>query len=355
MLVKSRQIMDDRSRQLSKILIQRYIIEGQPISSQSLPEFLELNIYSTTIRNLMSGLESMGLIRCPHKSSVRFSTTKGCSFFIDNLLTMKPLKSSEAGIIDKTFESDVSGEVISHAADLLSNLSDLAEVDSIARKAMIFRQVEFLHLNEKRLLLILIMPDGEVLNKILKVSKTYSPDLLTEAVRNLTSLFFGLSFFEVQRKLALGLKKLKKDLSGLMLKALEEREAVFSESDGSVVMSCQKHLFNVKESSENADWMKRVHQLLKQKSNLAKLLDSLSSTEVVTIFIGGESSLMQEKRLSLVATPFGVKGGLAATLGVIGSIRMLYERIISIIDITACVVSVFLSQNRLVNNERKVF
>jgi heat-inducible transcriptional repressor len=264
------------------------------------------------------------------------------------------LKASEAAIIEQTFESDVPGEVISHAADLLSNLSKFAGVVTTSRKALIFRQVEFLQLNEKRLLLILVTPDGEVLNKILKVNKIYSPELLNEAGNYLTSNFSGLSFYKVQEKLASELEKLRKDLSGLMLKAVEEGGAVLSDSEGSVVISGQKHLFNVSEISDNVERMKSVYQLLDQKSNIAKLLDSLSSAQGVTIFIGGESSLMPEEQLSLVASPFVVKGRVVGTLGVIGPTRMAYERVIPIVDIMARVVSSTLSQSEVFAIERKV-
>ena len=345
--------MDDRSRHLLKILIQRYIIEGQPVGSQSLAKFSKLDVSAATIRNVMSELENMGLVTSPHTSAGRVPTTKGFRLFVDNLLTINPLNATEAAIIEKTFESDVPGEVISHAADLLSNLSQFAGVVTTPRKALIFRQVEFLQLSEKSLLLILVTPEGEVLNKIFKVDKLYSPELLIEAGNYLTSNFSGMSFFRVRKKLAIELEKLRKDLSGLMLKAVEEGGAVLSDSEGSVVISGQKHLFDVSEISENVEKMKSVHQLLEQKSNIAKLLDSLPSANGVTIFIGGESTLMPDEQLSLVASPFVVNGRVVGTLGVIGPTRMAYERVIPIVDITARVVSSALSQSELFDNERK--
>jgi heat-inducible transcriptional repressor len=346
--------MDDRSRQLLKILVQRYIVEGQPVGSRSLAKFSQLDVSASTIRNVMSDLENMGLVTSPHTSAGRVPTTKGFRLFVDNLLTLNTINATEAAIIEKTFESDVPGEVISHAADLLSNLSKFAGVVTTSKKALIFRQVEFLQLNKKRLLLILVTPDGEVLNKILKVDETYSPELLNEAGNYLTSNFSGLSFLKVQEKLALELEKLRKDLSGLMLKAVEEGGAVLSDSEGSVLISGQKHLFNVSEISDNVDRMKSVYHLLEQKSNIAKLLDSLPSAKGVTIFIGGESSLMPEEQLSLVVSPFTVKGRVVGTLGVIGPTRMAYERVIPIVDITARVVSTALSQSELFDRERKV-
>ncbi len=347
--------MDDRSRQLLKVLIQRYIVEGQPVGSRSLAKSSQLDVSAATIRNVMSDLENMGLVTSPHTSAGRIPTTKGFRLFVDNLLTVNPLNATEAAIIEKTLDGDLPAEVIPHAADLLSNLSKFAGVVTTSRKALTFRQVEFLQLNEKRLLLILVTPDGEVLNKILKVEQTYSPELLNEAGNYLTLNFSGLSFYKVQEKLASELEKLRKDLSGLMLKAVEEGGAVLSDSEGSVMISGQKQLFNVSEISDNADKMKSVYQMFEQKSNIVKLLDSLPSAQGVTIFIGGESSLMPEEQLSLVASPFKVKGRVIGTLGVIGPTRMAYERVIPIVDITARVVSTALSQTELFDSERKVF
>ena len=335
--------MNNRSRQLLKILVQRYIVDGQPIGSESLAKSSDLDVSSATVRNIMSDLQIMGLVTSPHTSAGRIPTTKGLRLFVDKLMTIDQINAEEIEIIEKTFESDLPGELISGAADVLSNLSKFAGFVTTSRKQLIFRQVEFLQLNEKRLLLILVTPDGEVLNKILKVNKTYSRELLNEAGNYLTSNFSGLSFLQVQKKLKLELEKLRKDLSSLMLKAVEEGGAVLSDAEGSVVISGRKHLFDVTEIAANVDKLKNVYQLLEKKSNIVKLLDSLPSAQGVTIFIGGESSMMPEQQLSLVASPFIVKGRLIGTLGVIGPTRMAYERVIPIVDVTARMLSTALS------------
>ena len=138
-----------------------------------------------------------------------------------------------------------------------------------------------------------------------------------------------------------------------MLKAVEEGGAVLSDAEGSVVISGRKHLFDVTEIAANVDKLKNVYQLLEKKSNIVKLLDSLPSAQGVTIFIGGESSMMPEQQLSLVASPFIVKGRLIGTLGVIGPTRMAYGRVIPIVDITAKMVSAALTQSEFFELERK--
>lgn len=83
--------MDNRSRQLLKTLIERYIIEGQPVGSRALSKFSGLDLSPATIRNVMSDLEEMGLVASPHTSAGRIPTPKGYRLFVDSLITVQPL------------------------------------------------------------------------------------------------------------------------------------------------------------------------------------------------------------------------------------------------------------------------
>ncbi len=345
--------MDDRSSRILKTLIQRYLLDGQPVGSKSLANSPAFDLSSATIRSIMADLENMGFVTSPHTSAGRIPTTKGLRLFIDTLLKVNPINESDLALIEEKINNDLPGEVIADAADLLSNLSKFAGFVSTSKKKLIFRQVEFLQLNDKRLLLILVTPDGEVLNKILRVEKSYSPEILTEAGNYLTKNFAGLALPIIQNKLSLEVEMLRKDLSSLMLKAVEEGGAVLSDSEGSVVISGEKKLFNISEISYNVDRLRNVYQLLEQKSKIIKLLDSMPSAQGVKIFIGGESSLMPEEQLTLVASRFVVKGKLIGTLGVIGPTRMAYERVIPIVDLTARMVSSALAQSDYYEIERK--
>ena len=322
--------MDNRYRKLLKTLIERYIVEGHPVGSRSLAKFSDLDISAATIRNVMADLEEMGLVESPHISAGRVPTIKGFRLFVDSLLTLSEIEKKEAAIIRDTFRDDVPEEVMTHAADLLSKLSKFAGVVTTTMKSQTFKHLEFVKLNEKRILLILVTPEGEVLNRIFTIERRFSESQLVEASNYLTTSFSGLSFSQVRERLNSELKILQRDLSILIIKAIEEGGAVLRDAEGKVVISGRNQLLDVSELSKNSARLKNVYHLLEQKTGIVKLLESISKAKGVRIFIGGESALMPESSLSVVASSVVVEGFVVGTLGVIGPTRMAYDRVVPI-------------------------
>ena len=336
--------MDDRSHRLLKTLIERYIAEGQPVGSRSLSKFSGMDLSPATIRNVMSDLEDMGLVASPHTSAGRIPTPKGYRLFVDTLLTVQPLQPEQAAIIQGGIPADAPSRIMTHAASLLSSLSQFAGVVSSPRRAGVFRHVEFLRLGERRLLLILVTPEGDVHNKVIQTDRDYSADLLIQAGNYLTSHYAGLSLDEVSRRLRQELVSLREDVSRLMLKAVEEGGAALSDPSGDLVISGERRLLDVSELSDDMNRLRQLFDLFEQKTMISQLLSSTTTAQGIQIFIGGESSLVPVEELSIVTAPYEVNGQVIGTLGVIGPTRMAYDRVIPIVDITARMVSTALSQ-----------
>lgn len=336
--------MDNRSRQLLKTLIERYIIEGQPVGSRALSKFSGLDLSPATIRNVMSDLEEMGLVASPHTSAGRIPTPKGYRLFVDSLITVQPLMPEQTAMLEGSIPADAPSRVMAHAASLLSNLSHFAGVVTAPRRAVLFRHVEFLRLGDRRLLLIVVTPDGEVHNKILQVEADYSPSLLIEAGNHLTSHYAGLSFEEVRRRLRNELAALRADVAKLMLKAVDEGNAAVEDPTSAIVISGEHRLMDVSELSLDVSRLRHLFDVFEQKKTLAKLLESAVAANGIRIYIGGDSDLVPIEELSVVTAPYMVNGQIVGTLGVIGPTRMAYDRMIPIVDITARLVSTALAQ-----------
>jgi len=204
--------MDDRSRQLLKTLIERYIAEGQPVGSRSLSKFSGLDLSPATIRNVMADLEELGLVASPHTSAGRIPTPKGYRLFVDSLLTVQPIDANQAQSMSGQLQADAPSQVVSHAASLLSSLSSFAGVVCTPRRAGVFRHIEFLRLGDRRLLLILVTPDGDVLNKVFHVDQDYLPEALIHAGNYLTANYAGLSLQEVRNRLHREIADLRQDV-----------------------------------------------------------------------------------------------------------------------------------------------
>ena len=332
-------MLDDRSRLLLKTLIERYIVDGQPVGSRTLSRAPGLELSPATIRNVMSDLEDMGLIASPHASAGRVPTARGYRLFVDTMLTAQPGELAAPALAPEPPQ-----KVIASAAQLLSNLSQFVGVVMAPRRSSVFRHIEFLRLSERRLLLIIVAPDGDVQNRVLFTQTDYSPAELTEASNYLNAHFSGLAIDQVRQRLRQEVEHLRGEIALLMQAAVQAGSEAMSQAQDEVVISGERNLLAVSDFSGDMTPLRRAFELFEQKAQLIRLLDVSSQAEGVRIFIGGESQTVPVQELSVVSAPYEVDGQVVGTLGVIGPTRMPYDRMIQIVDITARLVSNALSQ-----------
>jgi heat-inducible transcriptional repressor len=230
-------------------------------------------------------------------------------------------------------------KIISNAAQVLSSLTQFAGVVMTARQESVFKQVEFLRLSEKRILLVVVAPNDEVHNRLLLTDVDYNPSQLTQAANYLNQNFAGQSFDQARLSIKHELRALQGDMNQLMQTALEAGSQAMADNADDMVISGERNLLNVSDLSSNMTSLRRLFDLFEQKSGLMQLLDVSSNASGVRIFIGGESQLVPMEEMSVVTAPYEVNGRIVGTLGVIGPTRMAYERVIPIVDITAKLLS----------------
>ncbi len=336
--------MDDRANVLLKALIERYIADGQPVGSRTLSKMFDLS--PATIRNVMADLEDLGLIHSPHTSAGRVPTPQGYRLFVDRMLAAQEFEVLPMHQIQELLPAAEPGRAVTAAATLLSNLSQFAGVVLAPKRAQVFRQVEFIRLSEKRVLLIIVTPDGDVQNRILFVQRDYREQELIEAANFFNHNFAGMSFSQVKVKLTNELSSLQVDISRLMQAAVDAGTAGAG-MDESVVISGESKLLDISDIVSDMDRLRGMFTLFEKKTELLQLLDVSSRAHGVQIYIGGDSELVPLDDVSVVTAPYGVDGTVVGTLGVIGPSRMAYERVIPIVDITARLLSNALSHNPL--------
>jgi len=340
--------LDERSRLLLNTLIERYIADGQPVGSRTLAKTLGLALSPATIRNVMSDLEEMGLIASPHTSAGRVPTARGYRLFVDTILTTQhgEARGAISGAIDGGKPSPLPsalspGEpqrVLADAAQLLSSLSQFVGVVMAPHRPSVFRHIEFLRLSEKRLLLIIVAPDGDVQNRVLFTDVDYSAGELQQTANYLNTHFSGLTLEQARARLGQEAERLRAEISALMAVAMRTGAEALNQAREAVVIAGERNLLSVTDFTSDMRQLRRAFDLFEQKTQLIRLLDASSQAEGVRIFIGGESANGQTEALealSLVSAPYEVDGEVVGTLGVIGPTRMPYERVIQIVDITS--------------------
>jgi heat-inducible transcriptional repressor len=339
-------MLDHRAQTLLKTLIEHYIAEGQPVGSRTLSKHSSLDLSPATIRNVMSDLEEQGFIASPHTSAGRIPTPRGYRLFVDSLLTVKPLQRTEINEIQGVIQPDQPQRVISQASQLLSQLTHFAGVVVAPRRPQPrIRQIEFLSLSEKRILLIIVTENGDVQNRILIPQRSYSPAELIEAANYLNQNCTGLDFLQVHHRIHQELGQLRSDMSELMNAALTASSEAMSDTSSQYVISGERNLLEVSDLSSDMKRLRELFALFEQKTRLMQLLDVSNRAEGVQIYIGGESGIAPLDECSVIASPYEIDGQVVGSIGVIGPTRMAYERMIPLVDITAKLLSSALSSH----------
>jgi len=339
-------MLDDRAKLLLKALVERYIADGQPVGSRTLAKAAGMELSPATIRNVMSDLEELGLIASPHTSAGRIPTARGYRLFVDTMLTVR--RDSLPSVSEMTASGLDSGQphrVISQAAQMLSNLSQFVGVVMAPRRASVFRHIEFLSLSDRRVLVIIVSPDGEVQNRIIHTQVTFTQSQLLEASNFLNTHYAGLTMEAVRERLRTEVDALRGEIAELMKTAVDIGTEA-GQSQDEVVVSGERNLLSVSEFSSDMGNLRRMFDLFEQKTQLIRLLDVSAQADGVRIYIGGESQVVPYEDLSVVTAPYEVDGQVVGTLGVIGPQRMSYERMIQIVDVTAKLVGNALSHHK---------
>jgi len=338
--------LNARSEYLLKTLIDRYIADGTPVGSRTLAKHAEINVSPATIRNIMADLEELGLIKSPHTSAGRIPTQAGYRMFVDSLVKVRPLESSarEQLRVELGRDSDP-GELATRASGMISKLTNLAGVVMVPRldEENRFRQIEFLSLSEKRILVILVTGSGQVLNRVIEVDHVYSPSELVQSSNYFNEIYGGSTLQEVKNAL---LREIRDDSEtmqkGIKLAAKVAEQMFSDEPEKGVVVSGEANLMDVPEM-EDVRKLRKIFDIFSTKRDLLDLLDRSMKAGGVNIFIGNESGYEGLDDCSVVTAPYSVDDQIVGTIGVVGPTRMAYDRVIPVVDITARLISKLLT------------
>ena len=335
-------MLDERAKLLLKALVERYIADGQPVGSRTLSRASGLELSPATIRNVMADLEELGLIVSPHTSAGRVPTAKGYRLFVDTMLTV-----SRDTLPTQELVPEQPQKVIANAATMLSSLSQFVGVVMAPRRSSVFKHIEFVKLSERRVLVIIVSPEGDVQNRVIFTDHDFSSTQLLEASNFLNAHYAGLGIEQVRERLQTEVERLRTEVANLMQAAVNvSAEAMNPQPQEQVIIAGERNLLSVSDFSSDMGNLRKAFDLFEQKTQILRLLDFSSQAEGVRIFIGGESQVVPFEELSVVSAPYEVDGQIVGTLGVIGPTRMHYDRMIQIVDITSKLVTNALSTRR---------
>lgn len=338
-------ILDERAQLVFKLLVEQYISDGTPVPSRRLATQPGVEVSPATVRNILADLEAQGLVRSPHTSAGKIPTDRGLRFFVDSLLRVEPLDEAEVIRLQGELDPDLSPkELVESASKALSHLTHMTCVITLPRRDQVaLRHVEFLPLSGSRVLVILVLNDREVQNRVIHTDREYAEAELNRAANYINQEFGGLSLMSVREALLDSMQADKDRMDSLMQTALDVASRAFEEGadpGNELVVAGETNLLDF----GDVDRVRRLFDAFSQKGGILHLLDRCIDSHGIQLFIGEESGYRLLDELSLVTSSYAVKGQLAGVLGVVGPTRMAYQEVIPVVDVTARVLSAAMDQ-----------
>ncbi len=336
--------LDQRAENVLKNLVETYIQEGQPVGSRTLSKLPELGVSSATVRNVMSDLEELGLIKAPHTSAGRIPTVQGYRLFVDSMVRAShPTREAVTQLSERFQGESDPDKLIAHASDVLSELTEFAGMVVLPNQSVTrFHQLEFMRLSETRVLAILVTEDGRVQNRVLQSAEKFKESELVEAANFFNQRYKGNTLQDVRRLVVQDMQAVNDEMHKINQSAMQAASQVISEEESSaqsdVVVSGEQKLLGVPDLCQ-IETLQRLFDAFKTKRDLLDLLDRSMKAEGVSVFIGEESGFSALGECSVIASPYEIDGKVIGTLGVIGPTRMSYDSVISVVDITSKLLS----------------
>lgn len=330
---------NERAQYLLKVLIQRFIRDGQPVGSRTLSRDSGLDLSPATIRNVMADLDELGFVSSPHTSAGKVPTARGYRLFVDTLVRYKQPKGDDIRKLQAQFEKQFndSDELLSAVSSLLSSITSMAGVVTVPRvHQATLRQIEFLPLSEQRVLAILVINDREVQNRILHIEREYTAAELQRAANYINENYAGTDLLQIRERLISDLETTRDSMNRAMHDIIAVAQAAMHETapKNQFLLAGETNLMDFAELSD-LDTLRRLFEAFSRKRFMLDLLDRSINAKGVQIFIGDESGFQILDNCSVVTAPYNVDDDTIGVIGVIGPTRMAYDRVVPIVDVTA--------------------
>jgi heat-inducible transcriptional repressor len=341
--------MNARSREVFRTLVESYLSSGEPIGSRTLSKTFSESISAATIRNVMQDLEQLGLLGSPHISAGRIPTQLGLRLFVDSMLEIGDLSKVEQRKIESTMEEDQTdvNRMLDRASTILSALSNGAGLVLAPKSEAPIKHVEFVSLSIDRALVVLVMADGQVENRVFTPPSGQTPSSMREAANFLNSIVKGHTLSEIGQVVATEIASHRLELDSLAQQMVTDGMAIWQdkgEAHERLIVRGQSNLLGETAAASDLARVRTLFDDLERKRDLAQFLELAQEGEGVRVFIGSENKLFSLSGSSLVVSPYmNSDRKIIGAVGVIGPTRLNYGRIVPIVNYTAQLVGRMLS------------
>ncbi len=341
--------MNDRSREVFRLIVESYLDSGEPVGSRTLTRTLSEKVSAATVRNVMQDLEFLGLLDSPHISAGRVPTQMGLRMFVDGLLEVGDLGADDRQKLDETLGSNAGdvGGMLDRVGSALSHVTHGASLVLTPKHESEIKHIEFVSLAHDRALVVLVFADGHVENRLFTPPPGQTPSSMREAANFLNALIEGRTLSEVRRQMQTQIAARRQEIDTLARALVDSGMAAWDgdETDSArLIVRGRANLLGDPGQAEELDRIRTLFDDLERKRDIAEFLELTEDGEGVRIFIGSENKLFSLSGSSLVVSPYmNADRKIIGAVGVIGPTRLNYGRIVPIVDYTAQLVGKLIS------------
>ncbi|MES0862042.1 heat-inducible transcriptional repressor HrcA [Ruegeria sp. SCPT10] len=341
--------MNDRSREVFRLIVESYLDSGEPVGSRTLTRTLSEKVSAATVRNVMQDLEFLGLLDSPHVSAGRIPTQQGLRMFVDGLLEVGDLGADDRQKLDETLGSNAGdvGGMLDRVGSALSHVTHGASLVLTPKHESEIKHIEFVSLAHDRALVVLVFADGHVENRLFTPPPGQTPSSMREAANFLNALIEGRTLSEVRRQMQSQIDARRQEID-VLARAMVESGIAAWDGDGTdsarLIVRGRANLLGESGQEEELERIRSLFDDLERKRDIAEFLELAEEGEGVRIFIGSENKLFSLSGSSLVVSPYmNADRKIIGAVGVIGPTRLNYGRIVPIVDYTAQLVGKLIS------------
>ena len=341
--------MNDRSREVFRRVVEGYLISGEPVGSRTLTRTLQEKVSAATVRNVMQDLEFLGLLDSPHVSAGRVPTQLGLRMFVDGLMEVGVVAAEDREKIDATLGSnnnDVSS-LLDQIGAALSGITHGASLVLTPKREAPIRHVEFVSLAPDRALVVLVLADGTVENRLFTPPPGQTPSSMREAANFINALAEGRTLSDLRHSIVTEIGARRQEIDSLARELVESGLALWEnagEPHERLIVRGRSNLLDAGAEAQDVERIRHLFDDLERKRDIAEFLELTEEGEGVRIFIGSENKLFSLSGSSLVVSPYmNADRKIIGAVGVIGPTRLNYGRIVPIVDYTAQLVGKLIS------------
>ena len=341
--------LNQRSQNILFYVINEFIKTGEPVGSRTISKKYNINLSPATIRNIMADLEDMGLLTQPHTSAGRVPTKEGLKFYVNSLIDFFKVPDIIKNEIDNFFNSSEANfqNILTQITDLLSDITNyIGIVVSPDIKKLKLKHIEFVRLNDRQILVIVVNELGQVENKIIEVEKDTITQLqLDKLSQYINNKYSGKDLMAIKNEILKELEYLKNNFNSKISEIVDKFTNIKWEENAEkeVIVKGLNKLLESDAVKSDFNQLKNFIKIFEEKSQLLEILDKTYKSPGIQIYIGSQSPYFED--MSIITSPYSKGDTILGAIGIIGPLRMNYEKIIPLVDYTSKLISSILEKS----------